>query len=96
MDRKSLVGLVLCALIFAAGFVGTGDVSRFFNLAGFLVVVGGSLGAAIDSFRIERLAYVVRVLRNAYRARMKDPAEVVEILVDLSVKSRIRGVHTLA
>lgn len=96
MDRKSLVGLALCALIFAAGFVGTGDVSRFFNLAGFLVVVGGSLGAAIASFRIERLAYVVRVLRNAYRARMKDPAEVVEILVDLSVKSRIRGVHTLA
>jgi chemotaxis protein MotA len=27
---------------------------------------------------------------------MKEPAEIVEILVDLSVKSRIRGLHTLA
>jgi chemotaxis protein MotA len=95
MDRKSLVGLVLCAMIFAAGFIGSGDVSRFFNLAGFFVVLGGSLGAAIASFRIQRLVYVVHVLRNSFRSRMKDPSEIVEILVDLSVKSRIRGLHTL-
>jgi chemotaxis protein MotA len=96
MDRKSLTGLVLCAAIFAAGFAGSGDVARFFNLAGFFVVFGGSLGAAIASFRIQRLVHVVRVLRTVFRARMKDPAEIVEILVDLSVKSRIRGLHTLA
>jgi len=95
MDRKSLVGLVLCAMIFAAGFIGSGDVSRFFNLAGFFVVLGGSLGAAIASFRIQRLVYIVHVLRNSFRSRMKDPSEIVEILVDLSVKSRIRGLHTL-
>lgn len=60
------------------------------------MVVGGSLGAAIASFRMQRLGYVLRVLRNSYRARMKAPEEIVEILVDLSVKSKIRGLHTLA
>jgi chemotaxis protein MotA len=54
------------------------------------------MGVAIASFRMRRLQYVARILRNAYRARMKEPAEIVEILVDLSVKSRIRGLHTLA
>lgn len=96
MDWKSRIGLLLCALIFAAGFAGSGDVSRYFNAAGLLVVLGGSFGAAIASFRMQRLSYVWKVLRNSYRAKMKEPSEIVEILVDLSVKSRIRGLHTLA
>ncbi|NLV95981.1 MAG: flagellar motor protein MotA [Desulfovibrionales bacterium] len=95
MDRKSLVGLILCAIIFAAGFAASGDVTRFFNLAGLLVVVGGSFGAAIASFRMPRLMLVYKVLRNSYRAKMKEPSEIVEILVDLSVKSKIKGLHTL-
>lgn len=95
MDRKSQIGLVLCSIIFVAGFAASGDVTRFFNLAGLLVVVGGSLGAAIASFRMPRLVLVYKVLRNSYRAKMKEPAEIVEILVDLSVKSRIKGLHTL-
>ena len=96
MDRKSLLGLTLCALIFSAGFAISGNVARYFNLAAILVVGGGTLGVAIASFRMQRLQYVARLLRNAYRGRMKEPAEIVEILVDLSVKSRIRGLHTLA
>ena len=95
MERKSLLGLLLCAVIFGAGFAISGDVGRYFNLSAFLIVFGGCLGTAIASFRMERLYYVSRVLRNSYRSRMKEPAAIVEILVDLSVKSRIRGLHTL-
>ncbi len=96
MDRKSMLGLVLCAVIFCAGFASSGNVALFFNLAGLLVVVGGTLGATIASFHVARLGYVLKVLRTSYRARMKTPEEIVEILVDLSVKSKIRGLHTLA
>ena len=96
MDRKSLLGLVLCGVVFVAGFAISGNVAQYFNLAAIFVVAGGTLGVAIASFRMQRLQYVARVLRNSYRARMKEPAEIVEILVDLSVKSRIRGLHTLA
>ncbi|GAB6111535.1 motility protein A [Desulfomicrobium escambiense] len=96
MDRKSFFGLVLCGAVFVAGFAISGNVAQYFNLAAIFVVAGGTLGVAIASFRMQRLQYVARVLRNSYRARMKEPAEIVEILVDLSVKSRIRGLHTLA
>jgi chemotaxis protein MotA len=96
MDRKSLLGLVLCVVVFFAGFAISGNVAQYFNLAAILVVAGGTIGVAIASFQLQRLQYVARVLRNSYRARMKEPAEIVEILVDLSVKSRIRGLHTLA
>lgn len=96
MERSSLIGLVVCALLFGVGFASSGDMTRYLNAAGLLVVVGGSLGAAIASFRMQRLGHVLRVLRNSYRVRMKAPEEIVEILVDLSVKSKIRGLHTLA
>ena len=95
MELKSLFGLLACAVIFSAGFALSGDVGLYFNLSALLIVFGGSLGTAIASFRMERLCHVSRVLRNSYRSRMKEPAAIVEILVDLSVKSRIRGLHTL-
>lgn len=96
MDRKAVLGLMLCTLVFGAGFAMTGDVLRFFNLAGFLVVFGGTGGVALAAFRLPRLAHVCRVVYSSYRRKMKEPSEIVEILVDLSVKSRIRGVHTLS
>lgn len=96
MERKTLIGLLFCTVLFLAGFGISGNVGRYFNLAAFCVVTGGSLGAAIASFRMERLVYVGKVLRNSYRTKIKEPAEIVEILVDLSVKSKIRGLHTLA
>ena len=95
MERKSFFGLLACTVIFGAGFAISGDVGLYFNMSALMIVFGGSLGTAIASFRMERLCHVVRVLRNSYRIRMKDPAAIVEILVDLSVKSRIRGLHTL-
>jgi chemotaxis protein MotA len=95
MERKTILGLLLCGLIFGAGFVISGDVGQYFNLSAFLIVFGGCMGTAIASFRMERLGFVSKVLRNSYRSRMKEPAAIVEILVDLSVKSRIRGLHTL-
>lgn len=95
MERKTLIGLLFCTVLFLAGFGISGNVGRYFNLAAFCVVTGGSLGAAIASFRMERLVYVGKVLRNSYRTKIKEPAEIVGILVDLSVKSKIRGLHTL-
>lgn len=96
MDKKSILALIFCAGIFAAGFASNGNVTLFFNVAGLLIVLGGTLGATIASFHISRLGYVLKVVRTSYRSRVKTPEEIVEILVDLSVKSKLRGLHTLA
>ena len=58
--------------------------------------VGGTLGAAFLSFRTESLVKVLRVVRDSCCNQPKNPAEIVEILVDLSVKSRIRGIRSLS
>ncbi len=93
--NKNLAGLTICTLLFLTGFVIEGNTGLFFNLSGLIIVVGGTAGATLISYRMERLAIVYKVLRGSYRKPAKQVNEVVEILVDLSVKCRLKGLLTL-
>ncbi len=95
MKRQNTIGLLLCILLFTTGFVIKGNVSMYFNLAGFLIVVGGSTAAALLSFRLERLRITFKVVRASYSHRIKSEAEIVDILIDLAVKSRVQGILSL-
>jgi chemotaxis protein MotA len=95
VERNKLIGLIICVLLVLSGFAVNGNVGLYFNLAALLIVLGGTFGAAFLSFRMERLSIVYKVLRASYRTRMKTPEEIVEILVDLSVKSKLKGVLSL-
>ena len=95
MERNKVIGLIICVLLVLSGFAVNGNVGLYFNLAALLIVLGGTFGAAFLSFRMERLSIVYKVLRASYRTRMKTPEEIVEILVDLSVKSKLKGVLSL-
>ena len=95
MDRRNIMGLLICMTVFALGFVMQGHLGLYFNLAGLLIVIGGTFCATLASFRTERLAILFKVLRTTYRTRMKGPDEMVEILVDLSVKRKLRGLLSL-
>ena len=93
--NKNALGLALCVILFCSGFFIHGNMGLFFNLSGLVIVVGGTLGATIISFRLKQLGIVYKVLVGSYRTPVKQVDDIVEILVDLSVKSRLRGLHTL-
>ena len=95
LKRKNILGLTLCVIIFCLGFVINRNIGLYFNLSGLLIVVGGTFGATLVSFRMERICNVYKVLSSSYRTRVKQPEEIVEILVDLSVKSKFRGILSL-
>ena len=95
LRNTNLIGLVLCVLVFALGFALLGNVSLYFNFAGLAIVLGGTMGAVLLSYRVERLRIVGKVLRSSYLSEPKSPEEIVEILVDLSVKSRFQGLLSL-
>lgn len=95
IERKSLIGLVISVILFCSGFFIHGDAGLYFNLVGMLIVVGGTFGATLICFRMNRLAIVYKVLKASYRTRVKEPYEIVQILVDLAVKSRLRGLLSL-
>jgi len=94
-ERKNLIGLAICVILFCSGFAIHGNVGLYFNLAALLIVVGGTFGATFISFQKKRLMIVYKVLTTSYSTRVKEPEEIVEILVDLSVKSRLKGLFSL-
>lgn len=95
MERKKIIGLFSCVLLIAMGFAFSGNIGLYFNLAALCIVVGGTLGATLMSFRTKRLAILWQVLKTSSRTRIKEPDEIVEILIDLSVKSRLKGLLSL-
>lgn len=94
-NHRNLVGGACFVLLFFTGFFMFGHVGLYFNLSGLLIVMGGTFGAAFISFRFKRLRIVCQVIRRSYRAREIEPEEIIETLVDLSLKSKLRGLLSL-
>ena len=93
--RKNIIGVIICFILFCIGFAIQGNIGLYFNISAALIVVGGTLGATLICFRFSRLAIVFKVLHSSYRTPIKNPDEIVEILIDLSVKSRLQGILSL-
>jgi len=94
MERKKTLGLFCCIVLIGFGFALHGNIGLYFNLAAFFIVVGGTLGATLISFRTKRLSILWDILRASNKP-IKEPDEIVEILIDLSVKSKLRGLLSL-
>jgi len=95
LGGKNIIGLFICLGLFIGGFLFHGNGGLYFNCAGLLIVFGGTFGATLISFQAKRLTIVRKVLITSYRTRVKEPEEIVEIMVDLSVKRKMRGVLSL-
>ncbi len=92
---KNIIGLIICLALFGSGFFMNGNTALFFNLSGLVIVIGGTFGATLISFRMNKLIMVFKVLIGSYSHRPKDESEIIEILVDLSVKRRLKGLLSL-
>jgi chemotaxis protein MotA len=94
-NHRNLIGVCCFLLLFFTGFFMYGHVGLYFNLSGFLIVIGGTFASALVSFRFERLKILFQVLKASYSAREIEPDEIVETLVDLSLKRKFRGLLSL-
>jgi len=94
-NQKNSIGLILFSLLFLSGFVIHNNMSLFFNVSGLIIVVCGTACATLISFRIDRLVIVFRVLKGSYRKPVMTSDKIIEVLVDLSVKSKLRGLLSL-
>lgn len=95
MIQKNLLGLILCGGLFILGFLVNGNLSLYFNLSGLFIVLGGTLAAVLLSFRWQQLSIAARVVFYSYRSKQKTEKEIIQILIDLSVKSRMEGILSL-
>ncbi|HBH86630.1 MAG TPA: flagellar motor protein MotA [Syntrophaceae bacterium] len=97
MIRMNLLGVGICTIIFiGCFFYGEGGMVFYFNLISFLVVSSGTIGVAFLSYPYERLKNAYKVALNSYKKDIvNSPDQIVNILLDISVRSRSDGVLSL-
>ena len=97
MIRQNLIFGGVCTLIFmSCFFFGEGGTVVYFNIVSFLVVSSGTIGAAFLSFPYERIKNAYKVALNSYRKdAINSPDHIVNILLDISVRSRSNGMLSL-
>ena len=95
MIYKNLIALIICIGIFLLGFILKGNLSLYFNLAGIMVVAGGSAAATVVSFGLERMKIVYWVTKASYKTQTTSEKEIISILMDLSIRSRVQGILSL-
>ncbi len=95
MKKKNFFGLLLFSALFIIGFLINGNLSLYFNISGLLIVIGGTISASLLSFRFEQLSIVHKVVTSSFKKHTITEREIIQILIDLSVKSRVEGILSL-
>ncbi len=98
MIKHNYLGALICLLIFVGCFFwGEGGTVVFYlNMVSLLVVVSGTLGAVFLSHPFSRLSSAFKVAKNVYsKDIISSSDEVVNILLDLAVRSKYDGILSL-
>ncbi len=95
MDLGTVVGLVLImALLLGAMSMGVG-VGAYIDIPSVLIVVGGSIGALMISFKPVQMKGFAKVFMIAIKPPVTDEIELIKKLVDFATKARKDGILAL-
>jgi chemotaxis protein MotA len=91
MNRINALAALTASAIFGASFWLSGYPGLLVNAIGITVVISGTLGAIFMSYSATDLFAALRVARNSYAVLPPTPEEVVESLMDVSMRQRQGG-----
>lgn len=95
MDLGTVVGLVLImALLLGAMAMGVG-VGAYIDIPSVLIVVGGSIGALMISFKPGQMKKFTKVFMIAIKPPEENVAELIKKLVEFATKARKDGILAL-
>ena len=95
MDLGTVIGIVLImALLMGAMSMGVG-VGAYIDIPSVLIVVGGSIGALMISFKPAQMKNFTKVFMIAIKPPQEDVDELIKKLVDFATKARKDGILAL-
>ncbi|MDR3278965.1 MAG: motility protein A [Synergistaceae bacterium] len=95
MDLASIIGLSLSVIVVIWGMVMGGDVMAFVDPPSILIVLGGTLGAAMLANPIERTKNLPQILKHAFVSERIDMIGLIQTLVSFAEKARREGLLAL-
>ncbi|MCF6340642.1 MAG: motility protein A [Sulfurimonas sp.] len=95
MDLGTVIGIVLImALLMGAMSMGVG-VGAYIDIPSVLIVVGGSIGALLISFKPSQMKSFTKVFMIAIKPPEEDKAELIKKLISFATKARKDGILAL-
>ncbi|MGB3932329.1 MAG: motility protein A [bacterium] len=95
MDFATIIGIVVgMALIFGA-IVSTGSLKTFWDVPSLMITIGGTMAATLINYPMSQIISVMKVLRNAFRKDIMQPAAVINMLVSFADQARREGLLAL-
>lgn len=95
MDLGSVIGIVLIlGLLFSAMAMGVG-IGAYIDVPSVLIVIGGSIGALLVSFRLETMKQFVKIFMIAIKPPQEDKGELIKKLVEFATSARRDGILSL-
>ena len=93
MDLSTIVGFVLAFGLMALA-MGSG-IPSFINIPSALIVVGGTIGAALVHYRFPQMLGAIGVAKNAFFYKPSSPTELIGTLVEFANQARREGILAL-
>ncbi|MGE4553064.1 MAG: motility protein A [Desulfovibrionaceae bacterium] len=95
MDLATIVGIVLSFGLVTSAIMTGSSLMVFLDIASALIVIGGSIGAALVNYPLGHILGVVGVLKNAFFAKAEPPREVITKFMDYANRARREGILSL-
>lgn len=91
MSKQSLIGTISCLALFIGCFFVSGNAGAYWNIVAFIVVLSGTLGATFLSFSFSNITRSLKSLRQVFFLPKESTENLVDKLLELSVRSKCNG-----
>ncbi len=95
MDLGTVIGIVLSFGLVVAAILTGSSLIVFVSIPSFLIVIGGTIGAALVNFPMGYVIGVIGVIKNTFFSSLDNPADIIERFKDYANRARREGILSL-
>jgi len=95
MDLGTVIGIVLIIVLLAGAMTMGVGVGAYIDVPSVLIVVGGSIGALMISFKPSQMKQFTKIFMKAIKPGEEDVSELIKKLVEFATKARKDGILAL-
>lgn len=95
MDIATVIGIISAFSLVVSAMLFGGEIGMFINIPSLMIVVGGTMGAAMINYPLPDVIKVSKVVRNAFFLKQFTAKELISNFVNLAGTARREGILAL-
>jgi chemotaxis protein MotA len=95
MDLATVIGIVLSFGLVVAAILTGSSLMVFISVPSALIVLGGTIGAALVNYPLSYVIGVIGVIKNTFFSNLDTPASVIDKFKDYANRARREGILSL-